>query len=192
MYDPRPIPWMNSELAIFRQSVRRFLADEAVPNNERWQKQRHVDREFYLKAGEMGILCPSVPEAHGGGGGTFAYEAVISEELAYAGVSAFAQGVHGTICAHYILAYGTDDQKRRWLPKMCSGELICAIAMTEPGTGTDLHAVKTRAIRAVGEDHYVVNGSKTFISNGQIADLVIVVVKTDPSEAARGRASLNS
>jgi acyl-CoA dehydrogenase len=186
MYDPRLIPWMNSELAIFRQSVRRFLADEAVPNNERWLKQRHVDHEFYVKAGEMGILCPSIPEEHGGGGGTFAHEAIISEELAYAGVSAFAQAVHGTICAHYILAYGTEEQKRRWLPKMCSGKLIGAIAMTEPGAGTDLQAVKSRAIRAEGQDHYVVNGSKTFISNGQIADLIIVAVKTNPSEAAKG------
>ncbi|MBA2401168.1 MAG: acyl-CoA dehydrogenase family protein [Bradyrhizobium sp.] len=184
MHDPRPIAWMNSDLAMFRDAVRRFLADEAVPNDERWQKQRQVDREFYLKAGSMGMLCPSIPEEYGGGGGNFAHEAIVNEELNYIGCSSFAQGVHGTICAHYILAYGNEEQKQRWLPKLCSGEWICAIAMTEPGTGTDLQAVKTRAIR--DGDHYVLNGSKIFISNGQLADLIIVVAKTDPSQGAKG------
>ena len=187
MYDPRPIPWMTPELTMFRDAVRRFFADEVVPNDARWQKQHHVDRDFYLKAGEMGILCPSIPEAYGGGGGTFAHEAIIAEELAYIGCSAFAQGVHGAICAHYLNAYGSEEQKQRWLPKLCSGEWIAAIAMTEPGTGTDLQAVKTTALRPhEGADHYLLNGSKTFISNGKIADLIIVVTKTDPTAAGKG------
>lgn len=184
MYDPRPIPWMTDDLVLFRNSVRRFLADEAVPHNDRWKQQHHVDKAFYLKAGEMGVLCPSIPEEYGGGGGSYAHEAIVGEELAYAGVNGFAQGVHGAICAHYILAYGTEEQRRRWLPGMCSGEIICAIAMTEPGAGTDLQNIKTRAVR--DGDNYIVSGSKTFISNGQIADIIIVVAKTDPEARAKG------
>jgi acyl-CoA dehydrogenase len=186
MYDPRPIAWMTPDLAIFRDAVRRFLAKEAAPNDERWGKQHSVDREFYRKAGGMGMLCPSIPEQYGGGGGTFAHEAIIAEELAYIGCGAFAQGVHGTICAHYLNAYGNEEQKRRWLPKLCSGEWIAAIAMTEPGAGTDLRAVKTSAIRSGDRDHYALNGSKTFISNGQLADLIIVVAKTDPNAGGKG------
>ncbi len=184
MFDPRPIAWMNPDLAIFRNSVRRFFTDEAVTHIERWKQQHHVDKDIYLKAGAMGVLCPSIPEAYGGGGGDFCYDAVVGEEIAYQGVNGFSQGVHGAICAHYILAYGTEDQKRRWLPRMCSGEIICAVAMTEPGAGTDLQGIKTRAIR--DGDSYVLNGSKTFISNGQIANLIIVVAKTDPSARSKG------
>lgn len=184
MFDPRPIPWMTPDLAIFRNSVRRFFTDEAAPHNERWKQQHHVDRDFYLKAGAMGVLCPSIPEVYGGGGGDFSYDAVVGEEIAYQGLNGFAQGVHGAICAHYILSYGSEAQKQRWLPGMCSGEIICAVAMTEPGAGTDLQGIKTRAIRQ-GDD-YILNGSKTFISNGQIANLIIVVAKTDPSARAKG------
>jgi long-chain-acyl-CoA dehydrogenase len=186
VYDPRPIAWMTPELAIFRDAVRRFLAREAAPNDDRWQKQHSVDRAFYRKAGAIGMLCPSIPEEYGGGGGSFAHEAIMAEELAYIGCGAFAQGVHGTICAHYLNAYGSEEQKRRWLPKLCSGEWIAAIAMTEPGAGTDLRAVKTSAIRHRGHDYYVLNGSKTFISNGQLADLIIVVAKTDPNAGGSG------
>ncbi|MGH6997848.1 MAG: acyl-CoA dehydrogenase family protein, partial [Phenylobacterium sp.] len=175
---------MTDDLVLFRNSVRRFLADEAVPHNDRWKRQHHVDKAFYLKAGEMGVLCPSIPEEYGGGGGSYAHEAIVGEELAYAGVNGFAQGVHGAICAHYILAYGTEEQRRRWLPGMCSGEIICAIAMTEPGAGTDLQNIKTRAVR--DGENYIVSGSKTFISNGQIADIIIVVAKTDPEARAKG------
>lgn len=184
MFDPRPIPWMTPDLAVFRSSVRRFFAEEAVPHNDRWKKQHHVDREFFLKAGAMGVLCPSIPEEYGGGGGNYAHDAILGEEISYTGLNAFAQGVHGTICAHYILSYGTEEQRRRWLPGMCSGELICAIAMTEPGAGTDLQGIKSRAIR--DGDSYVLNGSKIFISNGQIANLIIVVAKTDPNARAKG------
>ena len=186
MFDPRPIAWMTPDLAIFRDAVRRFLAREAAPNDERWQKQHGVDRTFYRKAGEMGVLCPSIPEQYGGGGGTFAHEAIIAEELSYIGCGAFAQAVHGTICAHYLNVYGSEEQKRRWLPKLCSGEWVAAIAMSEPGAGTDLRAVKTTAIRRGNQDLYLVNGSKTFISNGQLADLIIVVAKTDPNAGGRG------
>ena len=184
MFDPRPIAWMTPDLVDFRNSVRRFFTEEALPHNERWKEQHHVDKAFFLKAGAMGILCPSIPEEYGGGGGSFAHDAIVGEEINYLGLNAFAQGVHGNICAHYIYSYGTEEQRQRWLPKVCSGELICAVAMTEPGAGTDLQGIKTRAIR--DGDHYVLNGSKTFISNGQIANLVIVVAKTDPTARAKG------
>lgn len=176
--------WMTPDLQIFRDAVRKFVAAEIVPNDSRWQSQKHVDRDLFEKAGALGVLCPSIPLEYGGGGGTFAHEAIVSEELNYVGCSAFAQGVHGTICAHYVHAYGTDEQKARWLPKLCSGAWVAAIAMTEPGAGTDLQGIKTRAI--LHGDHYVLNGSKTFISNGQLADLLIVVAKTDPTGRAKG------
>jgi acyl-CoA dehydrogenase len=184
MFDPRPIPWMTSELSMFRAAVRRFFTEEAAPHNARWKAQHHVDRDFFLKAGALGVLCPSIPEEYGGGGGDYAHDVIVHEEIAYQGLNAFAQGVHGAICAHYILEYGTAEQRRRWLPGMCSGEIIAAIAMTEPAAGTDLQNIKTSAIRR--GDHYVLNGSKIFISNGQIADLIIVVAKTDPAERAKG------
>ncbi|RJF94935.1 acyl-CoA dehydrogenase [Oleomonas cavernae] len=180
-------PWMNEDLAIFRDQVRRFFEREMVPHVEKWRKQHRVDREAWLKAGEAGILCASIPEEYGGAGGTLAYEAVIAEEAARTGVgSGFGagNGVHSAICAHYILAYGTEEQKQRWLPKMASGEMICAVAMTEPGTGSDLQAVRTIA-RREGDD-YLISGQKTFITNGQNADLVIVVAKTDREAAAHG------
>lgn len=180
----RRSPWEDDDVAAFRDSVRRFLAQEAVPNELRWRKQKGVDRDLWRKAGEVGLLCPSVPEQYGGGGGTFAHEAVVAEELAHAVVSSFGQGVHGTIVAQYLLHYGTEEQKRRWLPRMSSGELVGAVAMTEPGAGSDLQAVATSAVRS--GDVYVVNGSKTFITNGHQADLIVVVTKTDPSLGARG------
>jgi acyl-CoA dehydrogenase len=180
-------PWMNEDLAIFRDQVRRFFEREMVPHVEKWRKQHRVDREAWLKAGEAGILCASIPEAYGGAGGNLAYEAVIAEEAARTGVgSGFGagNGVHSAICAHYILAYGTEEQKLRWLPKMASGEMICAVAMTEPGTGSDLQAIRTTARRE--GDHFLISGQKTFITNGQNADLVIVVAKTDKDGGAHG------
>ncbi len=178
-------PWMDDELTMLQDSLRDFFAKEMVPHEERWQKQGHIDRDFWNRAGEMGILCASVPEEYGGMGGDFRHEAVIAtEQFRAAGFSGFGNSVHSQICAGYILDYGTEDQKQRWLPKMASGEMVCAIAMTEPGTGSDLQNIKTTA-RPEGND-YVLSGSKTFITNGQQADLIIVVAKTDPSLGAKG------
>jgi len=175
---------MNEELQMFRDAVRKFFHNEFVPHEERWAKEQKMDREAWLKAGTMGILCASIPEEYGGGGGSFAHEAVIFEEQSYALNSSFGNGVHSGITAHYILKYGNEEQKKRWLPKMASGEMIAAIAMTEPGTGSDLQGVKTSA-RLAG-DEYIVNGSKTFISNGFLCDLICLVVKTDPGQGAKG------
>jgi acyl-CoA dehydrogenase len=178
-------PWMDDELTMLQESLRDFYAKEMVPHEERWQKQGHIDRDFWNKAGEFGLLCASVPEEYGGMGGDFRHEAVITtEQFRAAGFSGFGNSVHSQICAGYILDYGSEAQKKRWLPKMASGEMVCAIAMTEPGTGSDLQNIKTTA-RLEGNE-YVVNGSKTFITNGQQADLVIVVAKTDPSLGSKG------
>ena len=181
---PYRSPWMTEELEMLRDTAKRFYKDECVPNEERWGKQQHVDREIWLKAGEVGLLCASIPEEYGGGGGTFAHEAVIFEEQSRALVSSFGNHVHSPITAHYILAYGTEAQKKQWLPKLASGEFISAIAMSEPAAGSDLQGIRTRAIRE--GDEYVINGSKTFISNGHMADLICLVVKTDPAAGARG------
>lgn len=177
-------PWMDEELHIMRDAVRKFIDREFVPHMEKWEKQGYVDREAWLKAGESGILCASIPEQWGGGGGNFKHEMILVEELSFANVSGFGNSVHSGIVAHYINSYGTEEQKARWLPKMAKGEIISAIAMTEPGTGSDLQAVSTTAIRQ--GDHYVLNGQKTFLSNGQMADLICVVAKTDPSEGGKG------
>lgn len=176
--------WETQDLAAFRDMVRRFFAAEVTPHDTRWRSQHHVDREFWHKAGVVGLLCPSIPEAYGGGGGTFAHEAIIAEELAAIGCWSFGQCVHGTIVAHYLLSYGSEEQKQRWLSRLCSGEMVGAIAMSEPGAGSDLQGIRTRAVRE--GDAYVINGSKTFITNGSQADLVIVVVKTDPAAGAKG------
>lgn len=177
--------WMDDELVILSDALKEFYAIEAIPNEERWQEQGHVDRDFWNKAGEMGLLCASVPEEYGGHGGDFRHEAVIvTEQFRASGVSSFGNYVHSQICAGYILDYGTEDQKKRWLPKMSSGEMVCAIAMTEPGAGSDLKSIKTTA-RMDGNE-YVINGSKTFITNGIQADLVIVVAKTDTEAGHKG------
>jgi acyl-CoA dehydrogenase len=183
MSEYRPA-WLTEDLAIFQESVRRFAAEELVPHEERWAQQKHVDRETWLKAGEMGLLCPAIPEEYGGSGGSHAHNAIIGYELARAIATSLGTNVHSAICAHYILRYASEEQKLRWLPKMASGEMVAAIAMTEPGAGTDLQNVKTKAIR--DGDHYVINGSKTFITNGFHADLVLLVCKTDPSLGAKG------
>jgi len=178
-------PWMNDELTMLQDSLREFYAKEMVPHEERWQQQGHIDRDFWNKAGEIGILCASVPEEYGGMGGDFRHEAVIAtEQYRAAGFSGFGNSVHSQICAGYILDYGSEEQKMRWLPKMASGEMVCAIAMTEPSTGSDLQNIKTTA-RLEGNE-YVLSGSKTFITNGQQADLIIVVAKTDTSLGAKG------
>ncbi len=177
-------PWITDDLVLFQDSIRKFIDRELVPHEERWCKQQQVDREVWRKAGEMGMLCASIPEEYGGGGGTFAHEAIIALEQSRAMAASLGTNVHSGIVAHYLLRYGSEEQKHRWLPKMASGELVAAIAMSEPGAGSDLKSIKTRAVR-VG-DHYVINGSKTFISNGVHADLVCVVVKTDPEKGAKG------
>ena len=177
--------WMDDELQMLRNAVRKFYDAEMEPHEERWQDQGHIDRDFWNKAGAAGILCASIPEEYGGAGGDFRHEAIILEEQYRGkGVSGFGNAVHSTICAHYILDYGTEEQKKRWLPRMASGDAVCAIAMTEPGTGSDLQSIKTTA--RMNGNEYVINGSKTFISNGQLADLVIVVAKTDPKQGAKG------
>ncbi|WP_011300867.1 acyl-CoA dehydrogenase family protein [Cupriavidus necator] len=177
-------PWITDDLAMFQDGIRKFIERELVPHEDRWWKQQHVDREIWRKAGEMGMLCASIPEEYGGGGGNFAHEAVITLEQSRAGVSSLGTNVHSGIVAHYILRYGTEAQKQNWLPKMASGEIVAAIAMSEPGAGSDLKSIKARAVR--DGDQYVLNGSKTFITNGFLADLILVVCKTDPDKGAKG------
>jgi acyl-CoA dehydrogenase len=174
---------MTEDHEIFRESVRRFLEAEFVPNTERWIEQGHIEPEYWLKAGEIGMLCPDVPTEYGGGGGDFGFDAITYEELARACVSSFGNGIQ-SIVAHYLVTFGTEEQKHKWLPKMATGETITSVAMTEPGTGSDLQAVKTKAIR--DGDEYVVNGSKTFITNGYNCNLICIVCKTDPQEGAKG------
>ena len=169
--------WMTEELDAFRDQFRKFLAKDLAPHAEKWRKQKMVDRFAWRALGEMGALLPSVPEAYGGLGTTFAYEAAVIEDLeGTLPEVATSVSVHSVIVAHYILNYGSEEQKRRWLPKMASGEFVGAIAMTEPGTGSDLQAVKTTAKKQ--GNSYLINGQKTFITNGQAADLVIVVART--------------
>jgi acyl-CoA dehydrogenase len=167
----------------FRDQVRRFLARELLPHMDRWEEEGIVERAFWTRAGEAGLLCPTVPQAYGGPGLDFGFNAVVDEELGYAG-STSGITLHSDIVADYLVAYGSEAQKRRWLPRMISGETVTAIAMTEPGAGSDLQGIATTARRDGGD--YVLNGSKTYITNGQHADLVIVVAKTDPSLGARG------
>ncbi|MFJ4289902.1 acyl-CoA dehydrogenase family protein [Cupriavidus sp. NPDC089707] len=169
---------------MFRTTVRRFLERECVPRQAEWDNAGKVDRETWLKAGREGLLCVTLPTEYGGGGGDFGHSAIFNEEQARAGVSGPGFGVHSDIIAPYIARIGNEEQKQRWLPKVCSGEYILAIGMTEPGTGSDLKAIRTTAIRE--GDEYIINGSKTFISNGLNADLIIMVCKTDPSAGSRG------
>src|SRR5436309_1725659 len=180
---PRPA-WMSEDLVLLEEQARRFLAAELVPNLETWHEQGIMDRKAWNKLGEAGLLCAAIPEEYGGAGGTFAHETVINREIALAGLDALGAPLHSGIVAPYILNYGTEEQKKKWLPKLATGELIGAIAMSEPGTGSDLQGVKTRAQKS--GNGYVLNGSKTFITNGQHANLIIVVAKTDPAAGAKG------
>ena len=179
-----PRTLFSDEHEIFRATVGRLLDEECVPHHERWEEQGHIDREAWLKAGEQGLLCPTVPEEFGGLGTDFLYNVVVDEEIARRGLSGIGWGLHSDIVAPYIVNYGSAGLKQKYLAKMIAGEMIGAIAMTEPGAGSDLQGVKTTAVR--DGDHYVINGSKTFITNGYLADLVIVVAKTDPAGGARG------
>jgi len=179
-----PSGWMTEDVVLLEEQARRFIAAEYAPQLESWSERGIYDRDVWTKAGAAGLLCPAIPEEYGGAGGTFAHEAVISRELSLAGFDSFGAPLHSGIVAPYILHYGTEEQKRRWLPRLATGELVAAIAMTEPGAGSDLQAVRTRAVRH--GNGYVLNGAKTFISNGQHANLVVVVAKTDPAAGAKG------
>jgi len=180
-------PWIDEELSILQDHAERFLRREIVPDWEKWEEQGFVDRAAWLKAGEAGLLCASVPEAYGGGGGNRGHEAIIIQEMGRAGLAGgFGAGamVSSCIVAHYILGYGSEAQRRRWLPSMAKGEIVGAIAMSEPGAGSDLQGVSTTARKVDGG--YVINGQKTWITNGQCADLIIVVAKTDPNAGSKG------
>ncbi|MEM9618801.1 MAG: acyl-CoA dehydrogenase family protein [Pseudomonadota bacterium] len=176
--------WKTDDLVLFEDEVAKFFTRELAPHVEKWRDQGCVDRWAWEKAGEAGLLCMSMPEEYGGAGGTFAHEQIFMEQQIMAGVEGFGAGLHNCIVAPYIQHYGTEEQKRRWLPRMASGELIGAIAMSEPGTGSDLQAVRTTALK--DGNQYVMNGQKTFITNGQTANFIIVVCKTDPGEGAKG------
>ncbi|MDA1101427.1 MAG: acyl-CoA dehydrogenase family protein [Proteobacteria bacterium] len=174
----------DSDHEIFRDTVRRFVEEEIAPYHAQWEKDGMISREAWLKAGELGLLCASMPEEYGGGGVDRTYSIILMEELARAGASGPGFGLHSEIVAPYINRYGSPEQKQRFLPKMAKGEMIGAIAMTEPGTGSDLQGVRTTAIKDGNE--LVLNGAKTFITNGAMSDLVIVVCKTDPDAGAKG------
>ncbi|MCZ4296696.1 acyl-CoA dehydrogenase family protein [Henriciella marina] len=180
-----PAKWRDDEeISIFSDAVGQFFERECKPHVEEWRKQGYVPHEMWKKAGEAGLLCASVSEEYGGAGGDFRHEAVIIEQQQWKGIDGFGITLHNAIIAPYIEAFGSEEQKKKWLPRLASGDLIAAIAMTEPGTGSDLQAVKTTAKK--DGNHYVINGSKTFISNGQTANLIVTVAKTDPSKGGKG------
>lgn len=170
---PRTV--FESEHEDFRRTVRRFIAEQVMPHHDRWEEQQHVDRDIWQQAGEMGLLCLTVPEAYGGIGADRRYSVVVLEEIMYAGASGLGWAVHSDIVAPYLVNYGTEDQKQQWLPKLVSGEAVGAIAMTEPGTGSDLQAMKANVVE--DGDDYVLNGGKTFITNGYLSDLIIVAAR---------------
>ncbi|MEJ6006311.1 acyl-CoA dehydrogenase family protein [Paucibacter sp. AS339] len=179
-----PSSWISEEHRMLQDSVARFFKQEWVPRAAEWREAGMMGRDTWLQAGANGLLCASMPEQYGGGGGDFGHDAIILLEQAKANLSGFGGGLHSAIVGPYILHYGNEEQKQRWLPKMASGELVGAIAMTEPGTGSDLQNVATHARR--DGDHYVLSGQKVFITNGQNANLIIVVCKTDKTQAAKG------
>ncbi|MCD6059743.1 MAG: acyl-CoA dehydrogenase [Moraxellaceae bacterium] len=179
---PQPA-WMDADLRTYRDMVRRFVQAKVAAHEDKWRAQQHVDRELWREAGALGVLLADVPEEYGGSAGHYGHMAVLFEELAYAGDSSFGVHVHA-IAAHYILNQGTEGQKRKYLPQLASGEMVGAIAMSEPNAGSDLQGVRTTAVR--DGDDYVINGSKIFISNGFLADLIVVVAKTDTGAGAKG------
>lgn len=180
---PKP-GWVSEDVAMLYDMAHRFMSEEIAPRYDEFEKNEMVDRSVWEKAGAAGLLWASMPEEYGGSGGNFAHESAIIEAIGHVGVDGFGIGLHNAIVAPYILHYGSEEQKKKWLPKLATGELIGAIAMTEPGAGSDLQGVKTRAEK--DGNHYRINGSKTFITNGQHANLVVVVAKTDPEKGAKG------
>ncbi len=180
---PRP-EWMSEDLVLLEEQTRKFLTGELVPDVERWHEDGIMDRSAWDKLGAAGLLCAAIPEEYGGAGGTFAHETVINREFALAGLDQIGAPLHSGIVAPYILRYGTEEQKQRWLPKLATGALIGAIAMSEPAAGSDLQGVKTSAKKS--GNGYLLNGSKTFITNGQHANLILVVAKTDPAAGHKG------
>lgn len=175
---------MSEDLEILTDASRRFFLEECAPHYDHWEEQGSVGREMWLKAGAAGLLGAEVPEAYGGPGGTFAHDAVITYEANRAGIDGWGGPLHSAIVVPYIIHYGSEEQKSRWLPRLVSGDLIGAIAMSEPAAGSDLQGIRTTARR--DGNHYVINGSKTFITNGQLANFIIAVTKTDPKQGAKG------
>jgi acyl-CoA dehydrogenase len=180
---PKPA-WHTEEHDMLQETARAFLAKEFVPNLDRWSEAGMMDRDAWIKAADAGLLAASIPEEYGGAGGDYSHESVIAHEIALAGADSWGWAIHGPIVAGYVSHFATEEQKRHWLPKMATGELIAALAMTEPGAGSDVQGIRTKAERS--GNGWVLNGSKTFITNGQHANMIVVAAKTDPAAGAKG------